>query len=354
MIAALAACVIAALVAFPDEAPDISGRWSGEGWGTVVVKQIDGGTYAGIYTDTFSKQPGDIHVTWSRIERRFNGTWREGDDRFGELSIRLVDGEIRGALTTDAKSKINPATPRLADVLWVRAKIETKPPAPVPSVRHVRALVGAEGAVHGLMLSNDGKLLYASTAWPIGDKRIRVQMGLPSGELRDSLAGHPVNVNTLALSPDGNRFLSGGKDGRVVMWDAKTNTPLKSFLFSARRRSASSPGMQDGKSFVACSPDKHVRLVNVDSGETVWDGIGHVAADQGAAFLPGDRQIPTGDEKGKILLWDVATRNEHRLSGDRTPRLLDALDDAAPGRQARPHRRQAGRHLGPGTRARNW
>ena len=34
--------------------------------------------------------------------------------------MRLVNNEIRGALTTDAKSKINPATPRLADLTWTR------------------------------------------------------------------------------------------------------------------------------------------------------------------------------------------------------------------------------------------
>jgi serine/threonine-protein kinase len=134
MIAALAACVVAALVAFSDPAPDISGRWSGPEWGTVILKEIDGGIYGGTYSDTVSKQPGEIRVTWSRVERRFNGTWREGNDRFGELSIRLVDGEIRGALTTDARSKINPATPRLADLFWVRAMIGSNSagwPAPV-------------------------------------------------------------------------------------------------------------------------------------------------------------------------------------------------------------------------------
>jgi len=55
--------------------------------------------YTGTYSDTFGKQPGEIQLKWSRIERRFNGTWREGQDRFGELSIRLVNNELRGALT---------------------------------------------------------------------------------------------------------------------------------------------------------------------------------------------------------------------------------------------------------------
>lgn len=107
--------------------PDLAGRWSGEGWGHVVLTQSGPGQYSGTYSDTAGKGPGKIELKWSRIERRFNGTWSEGEDRFGELSIRLVDHAIRGALTTDPKSKVNPATPRLADLLW--ARMETPPNA---------------------------------------------------------------------------------------------------------------------------------------------------------------------------------------------------------------------------------
>ena len=101
--------------------PDIAGRWSGEDWGQVALSPATAGEYSGTFSDTVSKQPGKLSLRWSRIERRFNGTWSEGEERFGELSIRLAGDEIRGALTTDSKSKINPATPRLAPFLWTRA-----------------------------------------------------------------------------------------------------------------------------------------------------------------------------------------------------------------------------------------
>ena len=106
--------------------PDIAGQWSGEGWGQVVLTQTAAGEYTGTYSDTVGKEPGKIELKWSRIERRFNGKWSEGEDRFGELSIRLADQEIRGALTTDPKSKINPATPRLADFVWKRIETALK------------------------------------------------------------------------------------------------------------------------------------------------------------------------------------------------------------------------------------
>ena len=101
--------------------PDITGEWSGEEWGQILLTKGDAGEYTGTYSDTVGKPPGEIQLKWSRIERRFNGIWREGEDRFGELSLRLTGNEIRGALTTDPKSKINPATPRLADLTWIKA-----------------------------------------------------------------------------------------------------------------------------------------------------------------------------------------------------------------------------------------
>ncbi len=85
------------------------------------------GEYTGTYSDTVTKRPGKIELRWSRIERRFNGKWSEGEDRFGELSVRLAEHEIRGALTTDPKSKINPATPRLADLSWFRVETAEEP-----------------------------------------------------------------------------------------------------------------------------------------------------------------------------------------------------------------------------------
>lgn len=130
--------------------PDIAGTWSSENWGKVALKQTEEGEYKGTYSQAAGEQPGALALNWSRIERRFNGTWNEGKQgkaRFGEISLRLVDGKIRGAYTTDRGSKINPATPRLADLLWVKGGARQQPSvpskersaAPKPSVENTEA-----------------------------------------------------------------------------------------------------------------------------------------------------------------------------------------------------------------------
>jgi len=124
MIAVLGFALLGVFLWQSTDPPDIAGRWTGEGWGNVALERTQPGKYDGTYTDTSDEQDGTIELKWSRIERRFNGSWREGRDRYGKISVRLVGDEIRGAWTTNKKSKIVSGTPRLADLLWVK-KSET-------------------------------------------------------------------------------------------------------------------------------------------------------------------------------------------------------------------------------------
>ena len=98
-------------------------------WGDVVLTETEPGEYEGTYTDTFKDKPGKIQLQWSRLEGRYKGTWREGKDRFGKISLRLVDDEIRGAWTTNEESRIAPGSPELADLLWTRDAQRADPPA---------------------------------------------------------------------------------------------------------------------------------------------------------------------------------------------------------------------------------
>ena len=111
--------------------------------------------YTGTYTDTYHKEPGQVELKWSRIERRYNGKWSEGNDRFGKVSIRQVGDEIHGAWTTNRKLEINAGTPALADLVWVRRKIghggEGTPPAPQDNTRKLA------GHFRGRVTGTDGK-----------------------------------------------------------------------------------------------------------------------------------------------------------------------------------------------------
>lgn len=142
---------LAAMFAWQGSAPpDIAGEWTGEDWGAVVLEARQAGHYEGRFTNSDHAKAGSVRLKWSRLERRFNGTWEEGDRRSGRISLRLVGDEIRGAWTTDKESskatdfgdiaidqdysdagttdKNSPkaiGTPRLADLLWKRNRGNT-------------------------------------------------------------------------------------------------------------------------------------------------------------------------------------------------------------------------------------
>ncbi|MGI8977829.1 MAG: protein kinase domain-containing protein [Pirellulaceae bacterium] len=154
MIAAFGLSLLGMFLWQSADPPDISGQWTGEGWGQVELKKQDDGAYDGTYNDTFGKEVGKLQLQWSRMERRFNGKWQEGKDRFGKISVRLVDDEIRGAWTTNEKSRINPGSPELADLLWLRpTTIRTADK--LPGI-HIRLLLSAETHSHEMMRKNKG------------------------------------------------------------------------------------------------------------------------------------------------------------------------------------------------------
>jgi hypothetical protein len=104
--------------------PDLSGTWTGDEWGTVVLQQTKDGGFDGTYTDTFGKDVGRISVRWTPASRRFEGTWSEGRFRFGHIALEAAGGggAITGAYTTDPNCTINPGVPSLASLRWRKAK----------------------------------------------------------------------------------------------------------------------------------------------------------------------------------------------------------------------------------------
>jgi tRNA A-37 threonylcarbamoyl transferase component Bud32 len=125
-IVTIASGAIAAFMMATAEPSDISGAWTGDDWANIVLQRTGPAEYSGTYSDALGKEPGKIALKWSRIERRYNGTWSDGQMRFGKISVRQVSDEIRGAWTTSRDSEINPATPELADLLWVRRKADSQ------------------------------------------------------------------------------------------------------------------------------------------------------------------------------------------------------------------------------------
>jgi WD40 repeat protein len=138
------------------------------------------------------------------------------------------------------------------------------------------------------------------------------------------LLGHTSRVNSVAVSADGTRIVSGagspqGELGEVKVWDVKTgkeilalavhNGPVQSVAISA-----------DGRRVVAGGS-----APNNPSGQAVWD--------PGGGKVLRQRATPSGSVVAPLLVWDAKTgRLLRSLKGHGAPVLSVAI--SADGKQA--------------------
>jgi WD40 repeat protein len=122
------------------------------------------------------------------------------------------------------------------------------------------------------------------------------------------LRGHDRSVESLAASPDGRFVASGGSDGTIVLWNARTHEKMGAPL------SVGSPVWS-----VAVRPDGLLASAGGDGEVRLWDTATHEerlppiaggAKIRSVAFSPGGRFLAVGGEKGRVQLWEVGGRKK--------------------------------------------
>ena len=107
---------------------DISGHWTGENWQHVNLASVDEASdwYSGTFIDASGRR-GALRLEWSRMQRRYNGRWKVGDTEAGQITLRSAEnGTLRGAVSVDPESPLEPEVPRLLEFIWQPASEEAK------------------------------------------------------------------------------------------------------------------------------------------------------------------------------------------------------------------------------------
>lgn len=94
-----------------------------------------------------------------------------------------------------------------------------------------------------------------SASW---DKTVKI-WNLSNCKLRSTLAGHGGYVNTVAVSPDGSLCASGGKDGKILLWDLSEGKQLYSLEAGAIIHS------------LCFSPNRYWLCAATENAIRVWD-----------------------------------------------------------------------------------
>ncbi|KAL5510903.1 hypothetical protein ACEPAG_4660 [Sanghuangporus baumii] len=163
-----------------------------------------------------------------------------------------------------------------------------------------------------VMVSNPFHIYTSAFAWLPSDSLIRsgirprvptiVFESLPK-PVSDVLAIDSAYIVCFARSPDGNRLVSGSKDGRLGIWDGLTGARIGEEIKGHTDYVIDVRSSPDGTRFVSGSADETVKI---------WDFTGKLVTKmesgsvvEAVAFSADGRRVVSGHVDGTLQIWDA-------------------------------------------------
>jgi WD40 repeat protein len=131
------------------------------------------------------------------------------------------------------------------------------------------------------------------------------------------LNAHESWVHALASTDDGETFLTGGCDGRLIWWPTSAEKPEPIRVIDAHQGWINSIAVNASGTLAAtCGNDRMVRLWSLADGSLLQEMPGHPKYVYQVVFEANSQYLISADINGIIVQWDVPIRKEaRRLDG---------------------------------------
>lgn len=169
--------------------------------------------------------------------------------------------------------------------------------------------VGKGHINHAFCLSwNPSGTLLASGSF---DESVRIWVGEGEAAIR-CIPAHSDPVTSLDFSPDGSLLVTGSFDGLIRMWDHATGQCVRTIVDDDNPPVASVKFTPNGQYLLSSTLDSTIRLWSISpgplQGKCIKAYTGHVNKQFCCPPLLLQNCILSGSEDGRILTWDVNTR----------------------------------------------
>ena len=128
------------------------------------------------------------------------------------------------------------------------------------------------------------------------------------GVAHDVLRGHTDEVHWVEALPASEAFVTGGYDGRVVLWEPPAFVP-RTLLEAKRGRVHVARPSPDGARIAVGGDDGEAYVIGRD-GKVMAELIGHAGDVQHVAWSPDSTWLASGDDRGHLRVWSVAEQRE--------------------------------------------
>jgi WD40 repeat protein len=173
--------------------------------------------------------------------------------------------------------------------------------------------VKVPGWMPALQFSGDGRRLLASGGATEASGRL---WSLLQNRTATQTTGHSNRVWATAFTPDSQRVITAGWDGKLRLWDAGDGRELATFRGHRNQVVWSVAVTPDGRRAVSGSQDGTLRVWDLKTGEAVGEPIQAQRAATGAdrdftllvAASPDGQRVVSGGHDGLVQVWDLNSR----------------------------------------------